>query len=462
LSDTTATADQARLAATRRSQARKNLLLSLTLLGLLLLLWLALALSTRMFLSEINVTNLMRQAYLVAILAVGQTFVIITAGIDLSVGAVIGFCSVILALLLKAEVSIPLAILLTLAMGAAIGVFHGFGIVQLGLPPFIMTLATLTALRGMGFLITNGSTISGLPDAFTAFAPSSFLGIPSLFWMVIVVAIPSYVFLHHSRWGRYLFAIGSNPEAARLSGVNVPRMIYVAYILSAFLAAVAAVLATSRLSIGTQNTGQGLELQAIAATVIGGTSLFGAVGSVYGPLLGSFLLTTIANGANLLNVNPFWQLIITGALIIVIVYFDQLRRRRKQDGPARGRPSQSHAKPSISPPVTSATGAVPSANQLPRKSRKLLTVAGIKVRCGQRACRGRDRSCQSAKTGTSRPAARLSATTNDGARRMPRPFSASSRRKFTSEARIRPSMATLSLVPARPVNDQRVGVCVCV
>jgi len=328
LSDTTATADQARLAATRRSQARKNLLLSLTLLGLLVLLWVALAFSTRMFLSEINITNLMRQAYLVAILAVGQTFVIITAGIDLSVGAVIGFCSVILALLLKAEVSIPVAILLTLAVGAAIGVFNGFGIVQLGLPPFIMTLATLTALRGMGFLITNGSTISGLPDAFTAFAPSSFLGIPSLFWMVIVVAVPSYIFLHHSRWGRYLFAIGSNPEAARLSGVNVPRMIYVAYILSAFLAAVAAVLATSRLSIGTQNTGQGLELQAIAATVIGGTSLFGAVGSVYGPLLGSFLLTTIANGANLLNVNPFWQLIITGALIIMIVYFDQLRRRR--------------------------------------------------------------------------------------------------------------------------------------
>jgi len=328
LSDTTAVTDQARLAAARRSQLRMNLLLSLTLLGLLVLLWAVLALSTRMFLTEINVTNLMRQAYLVAILAVGQTFVIITGGIDLSVGAVIGFCSVILALLLKAQIPISAAILLTLAIGAAIGAFHGFGIVQLGLPPFIMTLATLTALRGMGFLITNGSTISGLPDAFTSFAPSSFLGIPSLFWMVIVVAVPSYIFLHLSRWGRYLFAIGSNPEAARLSGVNVARMIYLAYILSAFLAAVAAVLATSRLSIGTQNTGQGLELQAIAASVIGGTSLFGAVGSIYGPLLGSFLLTTIANGANLLNVNPFWQLIITGVLIIVIVYFDQLRRRR--------------------------------------------------------------------------------------------------------------------------------------
>ncbi len=329
MSDLVTTADQARLDASRRSQSRINLLLSLTLLGLLILLWAILSVSTRMFLSEINIVNLMRQAYLVAILAVGQTFVIITAGIDLSVGAVVGFTSVILALLLKAQVSIPLAILLTLALGAAIGMFHGFGIVQLGLPPFIMTLATLTALRGVGFLITNGSTISGLPDAFTNFAPSTFLGLPSLFWMVVVVAVPSYVFLHHSRWGRYLFAIGSNPEAARLSGVNVPRMIYIAYMLSAFLAAVAAVLTTSRLSIGTQNTGQGLELQAIAASVIGGTSLFGAVGSIYGPLLGSFLLTTIANGANLLNVNPFWQLIITGALIIVIVYFDQLRRRRR-------------------------------------------------------------------------------------------------------------------------------------
>ena len=322
-------ADQARLDAARRSQSRINILLSLTLLGLLMLLWAALALSTRTFLTDINIINLMRQAYLVAILAVGQTFVIITAGIDLSVGAVLGFSSVILALLLKAQVAIPLAIALTLLMGAAIGAFHGFGIITLGLPPFIMTLATLTALRGVGFLITNGSTISGLPEAFTSFAPTSFLGIPSLFWMVIVIAIPSYVFLHHSRWGRYLFAIGSNPEAARLSGINVPRMIYVAYILSAFLAAVAAVLTTSRLSIGTQNTGQGIELQAIAASVIGGTSLFGAVGSIYGPLLGSFLLTTIANGANLLNVNPFWQLIITGALIIVIVYFDQLRRRRR-------------------------------------------------------------------------------------------------------------------------------------
>jgi len=232
------------------------------------------------------------------------------------------------AMALKAGLPIALSILLTLAVGAALGLFNAFGVIRLGLPPFIMTLAMLTALRGVGLLMTNGATISGLPDAFTDFALQSAFGIPMLFWMVILVAVPAYVFLHHSRGGRYLFAIGSNAEAARLSGVNVHRMLYVAYTLSAVLAAFAGILTTSRISIGNATTGEGWELQSIAASVIGGTSLFGAVGSIHGPLLGSFLLTTINNGANLLNVNPFWQRIITGGLIIVIVYFDQLRRRR--------------------------------------------------------------------------------------------------------------------------------------
>ncbi len=270
----------------------------------------------------------MRQASLWAIIAIGQTFVIITAGIDLSVGAVVGFATVIVAMLLKADVPIWASIAVTLGVGVAIGAFHAFGIITLGLPPFIMTLATLTALRGIGLLMTNGATISGLPDAFTDFSRQAFLGIPLLFWMVILVAVPAFVFLHMSRWGRYLFAIGSNREAARLSGINVQGMIYVAYILSATLAAFAGMLTASRISIGNATTGEGWELQSIASSVIGGTSLFGAVGSIHGPLLGSFLLTTINNGANLLNVNPFWQRIITGGLIILIVYFDQLRRRK--------------------------------------------------------------------------------------------------------------------------------------
>lgn len=316
-------------AAPRRS-LKFGFLLNLTLLGLLILMWLVLSVATDSFATYANFTNLMRQASLWAIIAIGQTFVIITAGIDLSVGAVVGLASTVVALLMRDGWPIPLAIAVTLLMGVAIGAFHGFAIVRMRLPPFITTLASLTALRGIGLLMTNGQTIAGLPASFGAFSRESFLGIPNLFWMVIVVAVPAYLVLHNSRWGRYLYAVGSNPEAARLSGVNIGRTIYFAYMVSAGLAALAGVLTASRIGIGVATTGDGWELQSIASSVIGGASLFGAVGSVPGPLLGAILLTTINNGANLLNVNPFWQRIITGGLIIAIVYFDQMRRRRSR------------------------------------------------------------------------------------------------------------------------------------
>jgi len=204
-------------------------LLSLTLVALLALMWVVLSVSTKSFWTYNNISNLFRQGAMIAILSLGETFVIITAGIDLSVGAVVGFASVIIALFLANGFPIWAAIVITLIFGLLIGVFHAFGISKLGLPPFIMTLATLTALRGVGLLITNGATISITNDAFTSFSRSDFLGVPSLFWMVVVVAIPAYIFLHQSRFGRYLFAIGSNAEAARLSGVNTVRMIYILY-----------------------------------------------------------------------------------------------------------------------------------------------------------------------------------------------------------------------------------------
>jgi ribose transport system permease protein len=304
-----------------------NALFGLTLLALLVLLWVILSLSTSSFASANNISNLLRQGSMIAILAVGQTFVIITGGIDLSVGAVVGFTTVIVAMLINAGVPVLLAVLLTLLVGVAIGLFHGFGIVKMGLPPFIITLATLTSLRGIGLLITNGNSISINNDAFQEFSRNSFLGIPNLFWMVLLVGIPAYVFLHHSRWGRYLFSVGSNAEASRLSGVSVQRTIFMAYTLSGLCAAFVGVLLASRIGIGNPTQAEGWELQAIASSVIGGTSLFGAVGSVHGPLLGAFILATINNGANLLNVNAFWQRVITGALIIIIVYFDGLRRR---------------------------------------------------------------------------------------------------------------------------------------
>ena len=316
------------LAATKR-RARFGALLGLTLVALLALMWIMLAFSTRSFLTYGNISNLLRQGTVVAILAIGETFVIITAGIDLSVGAVTGFSTVVIALLLANNVPIWASILITLVVGLLIGAFHGFGITKLGLPPFIMTLATLTAIPNIGFLITNGATITITNDAFSAFSRGDFLGVPNLFWMVVVVAVPAYILLHHSRYGRYLFAVGSNREAARLSGVNTAGIVYMAYMVSSLCAAFAGILTSIRLTSGSAIHGQGLELEAIASSVIGGASLFGAIGSVHGPLLGSFILTTIGNGANLMHVNSFWQKIITGGLIIVIVYFDGLRRKKR-------------------------------------------------------------------------------------------------------------------------------------
>ena len=327
----------------RRSGAGVNLLLGLTLLLLLMAMWLALSVETTTFWTANNMANLLRQGAMIAILAIGETFVIITGGIDLSVGAIAGFMSMIVAWLLTHDLgfasSITGAISLTLALGVFIGLFHAFGVVQMGLPPFIMTLASMYALRGIGLLITNGATISITNDSFTGFSRASFLGfpwtdgswfaVPMLFWMVIVVAVPTYLLLCQSRWGRYLYAIGSNKEAARLSGVNVKAVTYMAYVVSAFCAAFVGILLAMRIGIGNPTQGDGWELQAIASSVIGGTSLFGAVGSVHGPLVGSFILTTINNGANLLNLNPFWQRIITGLLIIVVVYFDTLRTRKR-------------------------------------------------------------------------------------------------------------------------------------
>ncbi len=313
----------------QRARRNYSFLFALTLLGILVLLCVALSIATPNFMTERNIPNLLRQGSMIAILALGETFVIITAGIDLSVGAIAGVCTVVIALLIQAGVPVWLSIVLTLLVGLAIGIFHAFGITKMGLPPFIITLATLTSLRGIGLLVTNGSSINITDKGFTDFATLDFLGIPSLFWMVIAVAVPGYIFLSLTRWGRYVFAVGSNPESARLSGVRVGLVIYIAYSLSAVCAAFVGVLLATRIGIGNATQANGWELQAIASSVIGGTSLFGAIGSVHGPLIGAFILATINNGANLLNVNSFWQQIITGALIIVIVFFDQLRRRSR-------------------------------------------------------------------------------------------------------------------------------------
>lgn len=343
MSTTTPTAEP------QRGRIEFSRLLGLTLVGVLAAMFIFLAFKTPTFWTENNISNLARQGAIFAVLALGETFVIITAGIDLSVGAVASFITVVAGYLIQSMVpgltatlsgmglgetlggglAIWAAILISLLIAIAIGAFHAFGVVQMGLPPFIITLATYTALKGIGLLWTNGSTINITNDAFTGFSRGTILGIPNLFAVVIIVAIPALIYLHFSRFGRYLFAVGSNAEAARLSGVNVKAVIYTAYILSALCAGIVGILLASRTGTGNATQAIGSELEAIASSVIGGTSLFGAVGTVWGPLLGAFILATIRNGANLMNVNSFWQFIITGVLIILIVYFDGLRRKRR-------------------------------------------------------------------------------------------------------------------------------------
>lgn len=304
-------------------------LLQLTLVGVTVLLWVALAIATPTFFTERNIANLMRQSATIGVIAIGQTFVIISAGIDLSVGSVVALSSVTVATLMANEYSIATAVILTLLLGLLVGLINGTAVHKLGIPPFVATLAMLSIARGAALLFAGGRTIGGLPSGFRDFARGTALGIPNLVWVLLVVAVIAAVLLHRSRWGRYLYAIGSNREAARLSGVNIGLNTVLAYVFCGFCAALAGIILTSRTSVGQPTAGVMYELESIAAAVIGGASLFGAEGTILGAFIGNLLLSTIANGANLLGIDPFWQQVITGVLIGSIVYIDQLRKRRQ-------------------------------------------------------------------------------------------------------------------------------------
>ena len=327
-----------------RSGAALSVLLGLTLLGLMFLLWLALSFGTTTFWTSNNISNLLRQGAMIAILAVGETFTIITGGIDLSVGAVAGFVSMTVALLLANHFgfasSVAGAVAISLAIGVLIGMFHAFGIVQMGLPPFIMTLATMYALRGIGFLITNGATISIDNDAFTGFSRATFLGfpwtdgtwfaIPMLFWMALVVAAASFILLTKYRWGRYLRGHrreqgGGGSLRHQRYGDDLSGLHHIG-----LLRRLRRVLLAMRIGIGNPGSGRRVgncrrsPRRSSAAPACSAGSA-----RCRGPVIGSFILTTFNNGANLLNLNPFWQRIFTGALIIIVVYFDTLRRKRR-------------------------------------------------------------------------------------------------------------------------------------
>jgi ribose transport system permease protein len=284
------------------------------------------------FISVGNLQDIARQMAVVGVLAVGETFVIITAGIDLSIGAILGLSGIIAAQRFIAGWPTPAVIVATILVGTAIGLVNGFLVGGAKLPPFIVTLGMMGIARGAAYLAGNGlnSSLSptGQPVPFSTWASDIFLGIPNIFLMLMVIGILSELFLRYTRRGRYVYAQGSNPEAARLSGVNVLATLLMVYAISGCLASVAGLLQTGRLNGANPNNGLGNELDAIAAVVLGGASLFGARGNIIGTFFGLVLINELANGIDLIGADPHVQQSIEGVLLIVIVFVDHWRKRR--------------------------------------------------------------------------------------------------------------------------------------
>lgn len=292
-------------------------------------LWVVLSFAAPNFLTEGNISNMMRQVSIAAIVAIGVLCTIVIAGIDLSVGSVVAFCGVLFAQLLLLGYGTPLAIGLTLLAGLAIGFGNAVAVAVLGIPAFIITLAGLQVYRGLALLLSGGMTVGRLPPGVKEFARGDVLGIPNLFLTMLAVALAVHYLLRFTRTGRYLYALGSNAEAARRQGIDTLRITITAYAISSGLAALAGILLVSRLSVASPSMANAYELQAIAAAVVGGASLFGGRGTVLGAVVGAVLFTTISNGAVLLNIDPFWEMVVEGLLIALVVYLDNLQKRRQ-------------------------------------------------------------------------------------------------------------------------------------
>ena len=280
------------------------------------------------FLTASNLFNIVQQTSINAIIAVGLTFVIITAGIDLSVGSIVALSGVVLGTVLKMELFFPLALGIGMIVGCASGLVNGLLISYGRLPPFISTLGMMSVARGMALLWTDGRPVSGFTEGFRFLATGKILFIPTPVLIMIVVYLAAHFVLTRTKFGRYTYAIGGNEEAALLSGINVKKHKTMVYGLSGLLSGIAAIILTARLNSAQPNAGIMYELDAIAATVIGGTSLMGGRGSVIGTLVGALIMGVLRNGLNLMNVSSYIQQVVIGSVIIVAVLLDVSLKRK--------------------------------------------------------------------------------------------------------------------------------------
>ena len=279
------------------------------------------------FLETASLRNLALNASIFAILAVGQTLVIITRNVDLSVGSVVGLTAFLTGDLLSKHpgMALPLVFLLAIAMGAACGLLNGFLTTWGQVPALVVTLGTLYAFRGLAFLWTNGRQVNAeaLPNDFLNIGTGTILGVPYLVVIALVVVIVVGQWLRDFRAGRELYAIGSNPEGARLAGVRSDRRVLTAFVLAGALAGLGGALFTARFATVDATAGTGYELTVIAAAVVGGVAIFGGTGSVYGAALGALLLQTITSSLIVLRVEAFWQQAAIGALLLIAIAFDR-------------------------------------------------------------------------------------------------------------------------------------------
>lgn len=315
--------------ASQRRKPTNNWLQVAGILPILVLICILFSILTPNFPTAGNVVNILRQASINIVLATGMTFVILTGGIDLSVGSILGVSAVVGVLVSLSAVSwaaVPAALL----TGLFIGLINGALIAFLDLPPFIVTLGGLTALRGVAYLVANGTTVLNRNLNF-AWIGNSYLGpFPWLVIIALLVVLASWFILKRTVLGVQIYAVGGNQRAARLTGINVNRVLLFVYGVSGLLAGLAGVMSSSRLYSATGLLGNGYELDAIAAVILGGTSFTGGIGTIPGTLLGALIIAVLNNGLTLLNMSFFWQLVVKGLVIIVAVTIDRLRRRGRR------------------------------------------------------------------------------------------------------------------------------------
>jgi ribose transport system permease protein len=293
----------------------------------LVALFVILSIASPNFLTSTNLSSVARQTAVINIMALGMTVVIISGGIDLSVGSILALAGLLGTMTMEKH-GIPLGLAVGLLIGTLCGFANGSMITSLRISPFIVTLGTMGIYRGLALIISKGLPVHDIPASYSFLGEGTVLGVPFVLWILLLCAAVIHVTLEHTRLGRYAFSIGSNPDAAYYAGVPVRFHTTAVYAIAGLLTGLAGMIEASRLMTGQPTSGQGYELTAIAAVVIGGGSLRGGEGSVLGTLVGAFIMGQLANGSDLLGTNPYWQQVIIGAVIILAVAFDELRKRK--------------------------------------------------------------------------------------------------------------------------------------